>query len=116
MYKASLIPITFICCALCSAAVARDIRSKLENPRFWEKKISESYATDIVNEIPGMVEDQGFERKQFEQSTDDAYLAKLKKRFFSFAKRNKIIQARIISKMMVKKGDYTGEKYLQSLN
>jgi hypothetical protein len=115
MYKIYYVLITVICCACSFIASAKDIDPKFEDPAFWEDKITESYATGIINQIPDMIKQQNIKTRQIEQSTDDAHLAKLRKRFFTFVKNNKLNQAEAISKLMLKKGDYTGERYLQSL-
>lgn len=115
MYKTYSISITLICGLFGGTVIAKDVDPKFKDREFWEDKITESFATDIVNEIPNMIRQETLKRELFEQSTDDAYLAKLKVRFFSYVQGNKINQARIISKIMAKKGDDTGERYLQSL-
>lgn len=110
------ITVTVVVCLFSATTIAKDFDRKLESRKYWKGKIAEDYANGIVNDIPSMVDERDIEKKQFDQSTDDAHLAKLKIRFFSFVKRDKMNQARAISKMMVKRGDYTGESYLQSLD
>lgn len=116
MYKIYCIPIIVACSLFCGSAIAQNFDRRLENPAYWKKEIAKSIATDIVNQVPDMIEEQRIEREQFEQSPDDAHLAKLKQKFFTYIKRDKINQARAISKMMAKKGDDTGVRYLQSLD
>lgn len=115
MQKIHTITITIVCSLCCGVAIAKDFDPKLQDRTFWERKISKSVATGIINQIPDLIEEQNIKRQEVEQ-TDDAHLAKLRKKFFTFIKSNKLNQARSISKMMLKKGDQTGERYLQSLN